>query len=119
MSKQKTLFATAIIALFLATGYVVSIAEKGIDQRRQARIAKDDYWDCNVMPEQSVLRRVYIRRVIIDAYPNARQIHRSLLFVSLLPYISVRVGDEELADDFLKTPTRLERGCLPKEGQTL
>ena len=108
-----------IACLAIWFGYVASVAHDGIDERRNLRRVMPVYWDCDPVPDDQVLRRAFINRLMINQLSQATSGNRVVWYWSLYPYVALRISGEELKDDFLKTRTYREGGCTPFEDQTL
>ena len=110
--KTGRLVVLSTLAGILACGlYGVSLAEQDIQERRTALSEAKQYWNCDVVPADEVLARVYAGRIIVEQHPEWKGPAWLLSYAAYTTYIQMRLGRTELAEAYLKTPTSRERGC--------
>jgi hypothetical protein len=109
VTKVRAFTLTSAGILILVLGYVANGAERAIAQRREYRAEKPDYWRCDRLPNDIVLQRVFVQRMLRDS--ELRSFGRGVWFWLFYPYVSIKVNRSELVDDFLKTPSMREKGC--------
>ncbi len=82
--------------------------------RRDAHTAGTTaYWSCSSATGIDVMRRMYTRRIAGDAHGDKGEISRMAIYWWHYAYVRMVMSDEQVRRDFLATPSRREKGCLP------
>jgi hypothetical protein len=99
------------LAIMMITVFVKGV-EHDLDTRRRQLVDKDVYWQCDQVPPDPVLARVYASKMIFEQHPNWKYGFKwAIISASYTTYLRFRLDHDELIEAFLKTPSLLEKGC--------
>lgn len=99
----------------LASGAVIWAMESDVHAYQLATASAEPYWSCDPLPSREVLVRVYARAVIASEarglMDNSLRWHTA--FLAYESYVGARVGEDDLANSFVRIPSQREHSCIP------
>jgi hypothetical protein len=116
--RRLSAFSSGVVALaiILAAVFVKGV-ERDLDERRSQLVENDIYWQCDRVPPDPVLARVYASKVIVEHRPNWNHGFKwVIIYASYSTYLRFRLDHGELVEAFLRTPSLREKGCKQISG---
>lgn len=104
-----------LVAILIVVLWRVWKMEEGLNERRETIRSADVYWDCERLPPDNVLARVFAGTVLQDQGAPRSPTKWAFYFTSYSLYYRMRLSHDELVDHYLKTPAAREPNCTEIE----